>query len=272
MDWKKDSNDIYIRSSKNQVISYPKDGNDKLFLIEENSGWFRERNNLIITLLKKYNLTGDFLDIGGGNGYQAGAIENEGLFDKVIFCEPGYQGCLNAKKRGLNYIFNGFFQEVPLNEFNVSAVGLFDVLEHIEDHDSFLRDIKSKVGNKTFVFINVPAFQFLWSETDIDAGHFRRYTKNSLRETIIRSGFNMLECGYFFSYYFLPVLFLRSIPFKLGLKKGKEVIHKNKMRNHKASTTFSTISKVIHSRALSKVKKGKGEFFGTSLYAVLQSQ
>jgi hypothetical protein len=52
-------------------ISYPEAGNEICYQIEENSFWFKHRNNCILTAVKKYNEGRLFFDIGGGNGYVA---------------------------------------------------------------------------------------------------------------------------------------------------------------------------------------------------------
>jgi hypothetical protein len=58
-----------------------------------------------------------------------------------------------------------------------TLIGLFDVIEHIEDDIKFLNEIYEKVSVGTFIFVNVPAMMHLFSETDEFAGHFRRYNK-----------------------------------------------------------------------------------------------
>jgi hypothetical protein len=270
MSWNKDDNDIFKSSKEVIPISYPKDGNNLLLEIEENSEWFKQRNELILSLIKKYKLGDDFLDIGGGNGYQAKAIQEANIFKNVVLIEPGEHGCINAKKRGLKLIYKCIFQDFPFRDYNIKAVGLFDVIEHIENDTDFLKDLRMRITPETYVFINVPACQSLWSETDIQAGHFRRYSKRSLKKLASDSGFEIIEKGYFFSYYFIPVFLLRSLPFLLGVRKGDKKLHKSKVKNHSATKKSSSLINFFHKRSLKKVASGKGECFGTSLYAVIK--
>ena len=71
-------------------ISYPTDGNDICFSIEDNSFWFKHRNNCIISLAKKYVKDTPFFDIGGGNGFVSKRLEENGI--QTCLVEPGIQG------------------------------------------------------------------------------------------------------------------------------------------------------------------------------------
>ena len=77
-------------STDTENISYPPDGNEACFAIEDNSFWFRHRNNCIVSIEntfpppQKNNKT--IFDIGGGNGFVSLGIANAG-FD-VVLVEP----------------------------------------------------------------------------------------------------------------------------------------------------------------------------------------
>ena len=55
----------------NQNISYPSEGNENCLAVEDNSFWFRHRNNCIVSVVKSYppEDNGTIFDIGGGNGF-----------------------------------------------------------------------------------------------------------------------------------------------------------------------------------------------------------
>jgi predicted SAM-dependent methyltransferase len=52
-----------------------------------------------------------------------------------------------------------------------------NVLEHIEDDSRALNEMFAKLQINGKLAIYVPAFMFLFSDLDIKAGHFRRYSK-----------------------------------------------------------------------------------------------
>ncbi len=86
---------------------------------------------------------------------------------------------------------------------------LLDVIEHIEDDVDFLTDLAKRpfISEQTNIIITVPAYQCLFSLHDKFLGHFRRYTNNSLIETINKSGLKSIQVGYFF----MSLVFARAL-------------------------------------------------------------
>jgi hypothetical protein len=70
--------------------------------------------------------------------------------------------------------------------------------------------------------VTVPSYQWLWSEEDVHAGHFRRYTKASLREAVQGSGFRTERLEYIFASLVAPALLARRLPFLLGQRRGPQ--------------------------------------------------
>lgn len=71
-----------------------------------------------------------------------------------------------------------------------------NVLEHIEDDVSTLKDMHNKLNNNGKLLLYVPAFDFLFTSIDVLAGHYRRYDKNNLINKLEISGFKILKCEY----------------------------------------------------------------------------
>jgi len=88
--------DIFFTAGSNPVF-YPIAGNKVFNNIEENSFWYRHRNNCILKIIELFKPKGAIFEIGGGNGYVSKAIVDKG-FD-IGLIEPDYYGVLNAKKR-----------------------------------------------------------------------------------------------------------------------------------------------------------------------------
>lgn len=86
---------------------------------------------------------------------------------------------------------------------SISSVNtLFDyvytsnVLEHIEDEVSTLREIKTIMKKGAVIAIYVPALPFLFSDFDFRVGHFRRYSKVELTNRVQEAGFLVTSCTY----------------------------------------------------------------------------
>ena len=47
--------------------------------IEEDSFWFKHRNNIIANSVQKHSPNKTFFDIGGGNGFVAKRLQNDGI-------------------------------------------------------------------------------------------------------------------------------------------------------------------------------------------------
>jgi SAM-dependent methyltransferase len=97
---------------------------------------------------------------------------------------------------------------VPRNAA-VSHVLLLDVLEHVSDATALLRQVCTElpVTESTWFIVTVPAFERLFSRHDAFLGHYRRYSRKTLRETLAAAGMEIDESGYFFASLLVPRLF-----------------------------------------------------------------
>lgn len=262
-----DQNGIY-RSGHNANIDYPEAGNAACFQVEANSFWFQHRNQVILTLLKRFMHIGNFADLGGGNGYQAFCIQRSFPNQQCYLIEPGYQGCLNAKAYGVEHIYNCTSEDFDFETNHVRGVGLFDVLEHIEDDADFLRSLRRQLLPGTHVYITVPAYQALWTQVDAYAGHHRRYTQKTLDEVFARADFCKVYCSYFFAYTPLPLLLLRKLPeyFRDRPSNDKDLL-RSESKNLTRLKSQSAIIHLLHKIELGLLSKTK-ICFGGSLAGV----
>jgi hypothetical protein len=213
--------------------------------------------------VKKYANDDVFFDIGGGNGFVCKGLDNNGVLTCLI--EPGIQGCLNAKTRDLTNIVCSDLDNAELKSDSISSAGLFDVIEHIEDDMAFLYKINNYLQMGGIVVITVPAYNFLWSKEDADAGHFRRYTLHSLKNKLKKSGFEIVYSTYIFSFLILPILFFRTLPSLFGLSKTG--IEKNRKEHSVNNDGFVTklLAKILSFEIKQIEKKRKIPFGGSCL-------
>lgn len=204
-------------SNSEASLSYPEEGYDDCFELEEHSFWFKHRNDCLVSLVKRHSENSCFFDIGGGNGFVTKALQNYQIVSVLV--EPGKSGVLNAKKRGVENVYCGTLADLNGLKGEISAIGTFDVIEHIEDDHQFIKEIFSMLSKDGTFYLTVPAFQSLWSNEDTDAGHYRRYTKQSISKLLTNNGFKIVYATYFFSFLVFPLFLIRTIPSKLGIRK-----------------------------------------------------
>jgi 2-polyprenyl-3-methyl-5-hydroxy-6-metoxy-1,4-benzoquinol methylase len=206
-------------SADMERVSYPDTGHEAAFAVEESSFWFRHRNDCIAEVARQFPPAagGAIFDIGGGNGYVTRGLINAGF--NAVLVEPGPAGANNARRRGLENVICATSDAARFNESSLSAVGLFDVIEHVDNDLAFLRSIRLIMRDDGMLYATVPAYQSLWSDEDEDAGHFRRHTIASISRVVEAAGFEVAFASYIFRFLPLPILLLRALPYRLGIKR-----------------------------------------------------
>lgn len=81
-------------------------------------------------------------------------------------------------------------------DFQADSILCFNVLEHIPNDVAALVWLRESVAPGTVLGLIVPAHPSLFGRMDSEAGHFRRYTRKSLREALDRAGWHCDELRY----------------------------------------------------------------------------
>jgi SAM-dependent methyltransferase len=204
-------------SKGSSAVSYPSAGNAAAFEVEDRSFWFQHRNRCIASIVRCFPPAGAIFDLGGGNGFVSLGLQTAGWQSIVV--EPGRVGAMNARRRGLENVICATLEDANFRSHSLPAVGLFDVLEHIQDDGQFLRTLGDRLIPGGRIYLTVPAHRWLWSAEDVSAGHFRRYTLTSLGSVLAQSGFDLEFASYIFSVLPVPILLKRTIPSLLGRRK-----------------------------------------------------
>ena len=71
-----------------------------------------------------------------------------------------------------------------------------NVLEHIEDDLSVLKELRSIMADGGVLAVYVPAFMQLYTATDRSLGHCRRYHRAELIDRAKTAGFQVIDCYY----------------------------------------------------------------------------
>lgn len=209
----------YWVAPENVATSYPADGNDNCLSMEESSFWFSHRNRVVTAAVRRFPPgNGPIFDVGAGNGYVSAALGQEGF--PTVAIEPNRAGAANAVARNVSHVVCGGLPSAAFRERTAGGLGVFDVIEHVEDDRRFLRELRPYLVNGGRLYVTTPAFPALWSENDERAGHFRRYTIRTLSDAVTAAGYEVEYATYFFWLLPLPILLFRTLRSKARIARG----------------------------------------------------
>ena len=201
-------------------VSYPDDGHDSCHGIEDGSFWFLHRNRCIAAVINHHppRIDMPFADVGGGNGFVAAMIKQLGY--RVVLIEPGASGVRHANERVLDELVQASIVDLSIRPKSLGAIGMFDVIEHIERDSDALRALRDMLVEGGKLYATVPAHNWLWSSVDVEAGHFRRYSAQRLKRLFTDCGFEVDFCSYYFWPLPPPMFLMRTLPEWLRLRRG----------------------------------------------------
>ena len=164
---------------------------------EQTHWWFAGRREIIAALIQREaGLPPDarILEAGCGTG---GNLAMLGRLGKLEGFEFDPEARRLAETHGFSVSFGALPDRVAEPDNAYDLVGLFDVLEHIEDDVGSLRSLGRKLNPTGTLLVTVPAMPWLWSSHDETHHHFRRYTRASLNRAIRAAGLEPVKVGYF---------------------------------------------------------------------------
>jgi SAM-dependent methyltransferase len=175
-------------------------------------------------------LEGDVIEVGAGIGQFSDVLLNFPRIRKLISIEPDPAFCQRYRDRlpGVTLV-QGTVANLP-PETAADGIVSVNVLEHIEQDrqelNAYSRLLKVRGGA---LCLFVPARQEIYAPLDKDFGHFRRYSKNELREKLAFAGFEIVRLNYFnfFGYFAWWLIFrvMRKRAFKpAGVRRFDKLI------------------------------------------------
>jgi SAM-dependent methyltransferase len=200
----------------------------------ENHWWFRVRERVILELLHRRQPPGGWktiLDIGCGDGLffpelmRLGEVEGVEPVAEIIGPDNPFRERIHV----------GPFDETFRPCKRYSLILMLDVLEHLEDPATALRQAVSLLQPGGSILITVPAFLLLWTSHDTLNDHYTRYTKASFRRVAKEAAMNVSESRYLFFWLFLAKLGVRAKEGIFGSKPGIPKVPKQNVNHFLAS-------------------------------------
>ncbi|MGH3307793.1 MAG: class I SAM-dependent methyltransferase [Nocardioides sp.] len=153
--------------------------------------WYRARTDLLHAAL------GDFLgqprrmlDVGSADGpsvsWMQGDHQRIAIDVDPRGLAPGEGVCASALA-------------LPFRDGSFDVVGAFDVVEHCDPEDLALAELARVLAPGGRLLLSVPAYQWAWTDHDVQAGHYRRYTRPRLRAAVESTGLVVRRCTHGFA-------------------------------------------------------------------------
>jgi SAM-dependent methyltransferase len=158
-------------------------------------------DNYRTALLREFStsLRGHVLEIGAGIGQITDALQQNPNVTRLVSIEPHPVFYAQLQKKFTSHaIINGTISDLPDDENNWDAVASINVLEHIKNDESELKNYHDRLlKNNGTLCLFVPARPEIYAPIDNDFGHFRRYTRPELRQKLERAGFYIQRLHYY---------------------------------------------------------------------------
>jgi len=216
--------------------------------------WTKVRNRIITRIVKKYGEKGGILEIGCGRGIVVNYLNEHGLdCCGVELADVQIPASLQDK-----ILANTDVNDLPSDYCDRFTVFLLlDVIEHIADPVSFLRNLTVRFKNLRTIVITVPAAPELFSNYDEFNDHYRRYDWQMLKNLATEVGIELRYQSYLFHALYWPARFTLWL-------HGKRKVNVTAPRNMISRGIHEIIAQMLFLDMLLLPKKLKG----TSLIAV----
>lgn len=173
----------------------PAGAHQQLDRLQERSFWFRVRNRLIRDAVCRYAPSAaNVLEVGCGSGYVLAGLRASLPVAQFVGAELSLDALAYAQARvGPPSEFMQMDAcTIPfVDEFDV--LGAFDVVEHVDDDEMVLAEIRRALKPGGLALLTVPQHPWLWSNADDFARHRRRYRRTELADKLKRAGFSVLR-------------------------------------------------------------------------------
>lgn len=181
--------------------------------VEDVHWWFVGRRRILLQILDRYIGRGRdggrrILDVGCGTGTMLTHLASFGNAQGVDIDEEAVGYC---HERGLRDVSLGEAAELPFPDGTFDLVTALDVVEHLDDDVSALREMGRVLRAEGYLLVTVPAHRFMWGDQDEVNMHKRRYAAAELRERLGASGFNVLRVSYMNAFLFPPIATIRLL-------------------------------------------------------------
>lgn len=243
---------------------------------QERHPWEQARLQTVQSLLKKFLYPGSdshVLDIGCGDCYVLNEMAHkfpDSHFTGVdTALTPDKTTAIESAFNTDNISISSSIEQLPPDQ-TFDIVTMLDVLEHIEDDKTFLKDLSTndRLRPGGVILLTVPAFNSLFTEHDRKLNHFRRYNLSKLTKTVSQAGLSTIDSGYFFASLLLPRVLQMLFP--RPETSQKDIAEINDWNSGKTLTNILKYILVSDAALCNRLAKLKIKIPGLSCYLLCQ--
>jgi SAM-dependent methyltransferase len=152
--------------------------------------WYRARADLLAAAVgRQVGTPATVLDVGSADGPSVGWL-GSGARRVALDIDPRGLApgdvCASA-------------MQLPFADASFDVVAAFDVVEHCESESAVLAELVRVLRPDGRLLVSVPAYQWAWSDFDVQNHHHRRYTRRRLVAAVERQGLEVVRATYIFA-------------------------------------------------------------------------
>lgn len=191
---------------------------EQMQAVEDDHWWFRGRRSVIAAVLNEVPANaGVVLDAGCGSGGNAAIYTR---FGTLLGVDTEMAALRGARSRGYRGVGVASLAGLPFRDGAFDVVCATDVVEHVADDLGALRELRRVTRAGGHLLVTVPAYRWLWSDSDVQLGHFRRYTRAEITGRCREAGWLPVRASYFNSLLLPAIAGVRWIRQRRGQPMG----------------------------------------------------
>ncbi|HUR11036.1 MAG TPA: methyltransferase domain-containing protein [Flavitalea sp.] len=190
----------------------------KYYELERNHWWFTVREKIITDAIRKrirLPKIPSILNAGVATGRSTELLQQ---FGTVTSVEQDADTCAFLEEQLQIPVTCASVTDLPFFDDSFDMVCAFDVIEHVQEDASAIRQLRRVLRKDGRLILTVPAYNFLWSTHDNVNHHFRRYTADRIEKLLKKEGLSVEYLTYFNTFLFIPIA-----SYRLATRRGKKI-------------------------------------------------
>ncbi|MBA2952525.1 methyltransferase domain-containing protein [Nocardioides sp. MAH-18] len=153
--------------------------------------WYRARAELLAAAVGAHVGTpATVLDVGSADGPSVGWLAAAAAHRVALDIDPRVLAPGDVRASAM---------QLPFADATFDVVAAFDVVEHCEPEAAVFAELARVLAPGGRLLVSVPAYQWAWSDFDVQNGHHRRYTRRRLVAAVERQDLEVVRATYIFA-------------------------------------------------------------------------